>query len=111
MSPAETEEFLGRCGHAVVAVRGADGFPCAAVAGLSYDAGAATLTLHADDDVVAALADGEEACCVADEWPSYEGIKGVIAHGTAVAVDRRGSVATVGIGFDRMTTFDFAHRL
>ena len=112
MAPSAADDFLRRCRHVVLGVRGDDGYPSAAVALVRYETGRCELTLRTDDHVAQALRTPVEICWVADEWPSYDEIKGVIAHGVAVAPPSPVDVATVQVNVDvaRMTTFDFGSR-
>ena len=65
-----------------------------------------------DGDVVTAVVASPElaqgagrACIVADEFESYEGIRGVIIQG---AIERAGAAATVEMAVERLSTFSFA---
>jgi hypothetical protein len=110
MTTAETAQVLRRCRHVVVATRGRDGFPAATVASLAYDD---VIELRLASDLVAGhLLSDAGLCVVADEWPTYAGIKGVIGHGSATATalvdgDAQNSVQHLRLELDRITTFDF----
>jgi hypothetical protein len=93
--------LLARANTAAVAISGDDGYPLVAVARV-VDGGAA-IVLDADGPLAAALADGRALCVTVDDWPTYDGIQGLL---------RRGRVRPDGDGFALIdptdTSFDFA---
>lgn len=85
LTPAELGEFLGSCRTAAIAVQGADGWPIAALGHTSLESGQFRVGVDPDSPLGVAIQAGEHVCLVADTWPSYAGIQGVIIRGQGVA--------------------------
>lgn len=103
MTAAEVDEFLAHCGVMVLGAVDADGWPVGTLARTTFEAGALSVEIDPDDPIVADIERDPRVCCVADEHPSYDAIRGVIVHGRAAArVSGR-----VAVDVDRVVSFDF----
>jgi hypothetical protein len=107
LTSTELDEFLGECRTAAVAVQGDDGWPIATIGHISAQSGAITIGVELDSPIGAALQAGAHACLVADTWPSYAGIRGVIVRGQA---EPRTSApdTDVHLTVQRLISFDFS---
>lgn len=108
MSPAEVDAFLTTQDTAMVVGAKSSHAPIGAVGRLDYGDGKVAFSVHDDDPVVEVLADDDRACCVAEQFPSYFEIKGVMLHGRA----RRRPPAVAGeatydLDVEKVTSFDF----
>jgi hypothetical protein len=103
----EAERFLGGQDHVVLVANDASGVPLATRAHARFDGGTLFVTVPADDPLAGALAADPRACAVAEQFPSYYGIKAVIVHAAVGApVTRDGSV-TYAMPLEQLTGFDF----
>jgi hypothetical protein len=105
MTRTETDEFLATCRNAAIAVCGADGFPLAALAVRAPEQGGLVLALDSSSPVAAALRSGTAACVVADTWPRYDEIRGVIVRGQSRPTD--GAAHSLALDATTVSTFDF----
>lgn len=105
LTATELRAFLEKCRSMAVAVPGLDGWPMVTLAATELDAGELVLRLADDSPVAQALRDGTPATLVADSWPSYDEIRGVIVRGQGRSAD----AAASPLRFDahRVTSFDF----
>lgn len=104
MDPGEITAFLATQPRVVVAAL--DGTaPVGTVAAARFVDGAVEVTLR-DDDPVRALLDADpRVCVIAEQFPTYYEIRGVVLHGTArfaTADDRVFRIVP-----DDVTSFDF----
>jgi hypothetical protein len=107
LTSTELDEFLGECRTAAVAVQGDDGWPIATIGHISAQSGELRIGVEPHGPISAALQAGAHACLVADTWPSYAGIRGVIIRGQAEpkisATD-----TDVHLTIRRLISFDFS---
>ena len=113
MDPAELEMFLGVERLAALCVEGVDGSLVSVPARLvgSVD-GRVQLQLADLGEIAEAVACRSPACVVADEFESYEGIRGVILQGELQSVASAGQQEPmVELEVSRSTGFSFAGTL
>jgi hypothetical protein len=103
----EAEQFLRRQDHVVLVANDDTGVPLATRARARFDGDQLLVTVPADDPLVGALAADTRACAIAEQFPSYYGIKAVIVHGAVGAPTHHDGGATYAMPLERLTTFDF----
>lgn len=106
MDPAEVRAFLATRPRAVLAVLD-DGAPVGTVADVAVVDDGVAVTV---DDPVAQdlLARDDRVCLIADQFPVYHEIRGVVAHGRARDRTVTGGRTTFRLALDDVTSFDFA---
>lgn len=106
MSAAEVRAFLATRPRAVLAaLDGATPVGTVADVTLVDDGIAVTVT---DPAVRALLVHDDRVCVVADQFPAYHEIRGVVAHGRARDVVVADDRTTFRLTLDDVTSFDFA---
>ena len=106
MGPAEITAFLATRTRAVLAVLDA-GAPVGTVADLRLVDG--ELEVGVDDpEITALLAADDRVCVVADQFPTYYEIRGVVVHGRARNRTDRVGRTTFRLALGDHTSFDFA---
>lgn len=105
MTPAEITAFLATQRRVVVAAldRGA---PVGTVASARMAGSGIEVSLPPDDEVAALLAADDRVCVIAEQFPSYYEIRGVVAHGHAHF--SREDPSTFRLALDDVLSFDFA---
>jgi len=117
MRPEEVAAFLAGQTRAVVVALDDEGRPRGAVGRLVDRGGgspqeAVGFVLQGDDPVVALLACDPRACCVAEHFPSYYGIQGVMLHGHAHPVEPADRAdAEFELSVERVVSYDFGKLL
>ncbi|MCW2620548.1 MAG: hypothetical protein JWL64_150 [Frankiales bacterium] len=102
LAAGQLDDLLLRCHTVAVAVSGEDGFPRATLARVRAGGRDLRFEVAQDDPVAAPLRAEGPACVVADTWPSYEQIQGLIVRGRT---SPGGEVVELHV--DRVTSFDF----
>jgi hypothetical protein len=116
MSPTEVTAFLAEQTRALVVALDAEGRPHGAVARLEVEPsawaeGRATFAIAVEDPVVGLLAADPRACCVAERFPSYYEIAGVMLHGEARPAGSRGGETRFTLDAARIVSYDFSKLL
>jgi hypothetical protein len=108
MSRQETEEFLAAQDRVVLIANSGDGPPLGTPARARFERGVLVVSVPHADPIVDALAKDARACCIAEQFPDYYGIKAVIVHGTCTPSGpaHDGDVSFT-IPLERLTTYDF----
>ena len=106
MGPGEIRAFLATRPRAVLAALDG-GTPVGTVVDVAVvdDGIAVTVT---DPVVRDLLTRDDRVCVIADQFPTYHEIRGVVAHGRARDVSAAGGRTTFRLGLDDVTSFDFA---
>ena len=112
MGDEEVDLFLRTQARAVVVALDADGLPSGGVGRLVAGDGTVGFVLRAEDPVVALLGRDERACCIAEEFPSYYGIRGAMVHGRARAVAGADpGEAAFDLTVEQVVSYDFGKLL
>ena len=112
MGDEEIDRFLRTQARAVVVALDAEGLPSGGVGRLVIGAGAVGFALRAEDPVVRLLGRDDRACCIAEQFPSYYGIRGVMLHGRARVAAAAGSgEAAFDLAVERVVSYDFGKLL
>lgn len=107
MTPEEIAAFVARQDRVVVAaVDGAT--PATSVGSAQLVDGMWRVTLPADDELVGLIKACDRICVLTDEFPTYNEIKGVVAHGSAHQQTTGPEDFSFSVVLDDVTSFDFS---
>ena len=107
MTPAEVDAFLARKRRAVVGTLDAAGAPDGEPAAFAHADGVFTVTVARDGAAHRNLLGDPRIVCSIEEFPSYDGIKGVAIHGRGLPVAESAAEVTFRIAAPRVESFDF----
>ncbi len=106
MDAAEVRAFLATRPRAVLALLD-DGAPVGTIADITV-VGDELAVGVSDAAARGLLARDDRVCVVADQFPTYYEIRGVVAHGRARDLETTGDRTTFRLSLDDVTSFDFA---
>jgi hypothetical protein len=106
MSADEIVTFLATQSRVVVVALDGD-VPVGTIASAQYEGDDWRVSLRAGDPVADLLAADNRVCVIAEQFPAYYDIKGVVAHGRAPMHETADGRATFAVPLDDVTSFDF----
>jgi PPOX class probable F420-dependent enzyme len=113
MTAEEADAFMRQKQVAILGTVDSEGTPRGRPVRYTVGRGVLHLTVPRSSPSLADLAEGSAAAATVEEFPTYDKIRGIMAHGpTRYLVDppsgeEPGEWAEVGLRIDRLVTFDF----